>query len=1045
MRKIFLVVLDISIVTITFSQQPRALDQPMIAKSCSIRVEANAFIAKTFVELEYYNPRDIEIEGVEYFKLHPGQVINAFQLDIYGKYRDGSIEEKWKANNAYNSIVGKRIDPALLQMNGEDSYRLNIYPFSPKGTRRVTFTLVEVLKQKNDCIVYELPLEFFDSVTHINIDIEVNGRKLFPKVENGLLVGHVFNKNGNISSLFYKGTNVNSRKSLQFCLPQKEDDHHFICGKDNRFALRLNHNVPTNYNTSTEKISVFWDVSASGIGRNIHKEVAFLYNYILRNKITVVDLYTFNHSLYYKGKFQIRDRRLSELRNTLLSFKYAGSTDLGNLNFSKTTSNTVLVFSDADQTRGNKQVKQGTAQVHWILSSTTQNYMALKKITDWNGGSIINLLRHKPDSALIYSGRAENMLFSVTSNNKEVEVDQTLPLKGKNILLSGEGPAPIQLNFGNHMRVAKTYNFESSDTCVSSLAIMQMLANYNKVKQSGNWQELLVFGLENKIVTQNTAFIVLERIEDYIKYRIAPPKELEEECRQMNYVYSTPFRKKEIYESSKQEMLRHEIAALDIKAQWGNTNKTQPITNTTETESINPGISLESTVGNTASRNVSTPLVSREENTIAEVVVTSAFNTRRTARSVSSNVQTVSAEQLNIIRGSDVNNALAGKVAGIQVRSQSIAALGRESFIRLRGENSLTSGLGALYVVNGTVMPSPSEINPDDIEDLTVLQGPAATALFGPEGANGAIVINLKKAKRNYYFYNDNKAYRLVKMPDIHYIEELKNTDHSLLVERYLELREFYRKDASFYFDVAELFYEYKLKNDAFTILDEGIEMGRGGDAVLRGAAYILESWGEYKMAIELYKQTININGKNIQVMRDLGLCYFQDKQYQQALDTYNAALMCVPVRYRDSKQFVLNEMNALIALHKDELNISGINEALIRNYPSDLYISLGSNIPNNSMFKVFTPNKSKLSAQFHYNSGNIKDNYCNDNELFINRSDKGDYRIIESNHYYSYSSPMFTRIITFKNFQKPGQKIEIQHVQMDGQQGEVEIGIVKW
>jgi TonB-dependent SusC/RagA subfamily outer membrane receptor len=133
---------------------------------------------------------------------------------------------------------------------------------------------------------------------------------------------------------------------------------------------------------------------------------------------------------------------------------------------------------------------------------------------------------------------------------------------------------------------------------------------------------------------------------------------------------------------------------------------------------------------------------------LTEVVITSAFNTKRTARSTSSNAQVVSAEQLNTIRTPNINNALAGKVAGAQVRSQSLGKLGVETAVRLRGENGLTAGGGALYVVDGTIMPSANDINPDDVEDMTVLQGPAAAALFGPDGRNGAIVITTKKARK---------------------------------------------------------------------------------------------------------------------------------------------------------------------------------------------------------------------------------------------------------------------------------------------------------
>lgn len=141
--------------------------------------------------------------------------------------------------------------------------------------------------------------------------------------------------------------------------------------------------------------------------------------------------------------------------------------------------------------------------------------------------------------------------------------------------------------------------------------------------------------------------------------------------------------------------------------------------------------------------------LNQKNNTMTEVVVTGAFNTKRTARSIASNVQNVSSEQLNTVRQSNINNALAGKAAGIQVRSQATAALGRETLIRLRGENGLTPGGGALFVVDGTIVPSANDINPDDVDDVTILQGPAAAALFGPQGANGAVVITLKKARRN--------------------------------------------------------------------------------------------------------------------------------------------------------------------------------------------------------------------------------------------------------------------------------------------------------
>jgi len=131
---------------------------------------------------------------------------------------------------------------------------------------------------------------------------------------------------------------------------------------------------------------------------------------------------------------------------------------------------------------------------------------------------------------------------------------------------------------------------------------------------------------------------------------------------------------------------------------------------------------------------------------LTEVFVSAGYNSRRQQRGTVSNAQVVSNEQLTTIRQTNLNNALAGKVAGIQVRGQSVAALGRDANVRLRGEAAL-GGSTLLYVVDGTVTSS-ADINPDDIEDLTVLNGPSGAAIYGPQAANGVVVITTKRAKR---------------------------------------------------------------------------------------------------------------------------------------------------------------------------------------------------------------------------------------------------------------------------------------------------------
>lgn len=151
----------------------------------------------------------------------------------------------------------------------------------------------------------------------------------------------------------------------------------------------------------------------------------------------------------------------------------------------------------------------------------------------------------------------------------------------------------------------------------------------------------------------------------------------------------------------------------------------------------------ELTVGSGATVSVS---LDKTSESLVEVIVSSGYNTKKTQRSLTSNAQVVNAEQLNTIRQPNINNAIAGKVAGAQVRSQSVAALGRDANIRLRGDGTL-GGQSLLYIVDGTPTNS-VDINPDDVEDLTVLNGPSGAAIYGPQAADGAVVITTKRAKK---------------------------------------------------------------------------------------------------------------------------------------------------------------------------------------------------------------------------------------------------------------------------------------------------------
>jgi TonB-linked SusC/RagA family outer membrane protein len=143
-----------------------------------------------------------------------------------------------------------------------------------------------------------------------------------------------------------------------------------------------------------------------------------------------------------------------------------------------------------------------------------------------------------------------------------------------------------------------------------------------------------------------------------------------------------------------------------------------------------------------------------------EVVVT-ALGIKRAEKALSYNVQTVSVADITIVKQTNVMNSLAGKAAGVNITAGS-AGLGGASRVVMRGAKSIDQSNNALYVIDGIPMynfkgaegsefassgstESIADINPEDIESISILTGAAAAALYGNQGANGAIVITTKK------------------------------------------------------------------------------------------------------------------------------------------------------------------------------------------------------------------------------------------------------------------------------------------------------------
>ncbi|MGF7023548.1 SusC/RagA family TonB-linked outer membrane protein [Sphingobacterium sp. HSC-15S19] len=152
---------------------------------------------------------------------------------------------------------------------------------------------------------------------------------------------------------------------------------------------------------------------------------------------------------------------------------------------------------------------------------------------------------------------------------------------------------------------------------------------------------------------------------------------------------------------------------------------------------------------------------------LSEVNVTGALGIKRQARELGTSAQSVDNQELNLGKVVNPLLALSSKVAGLRINATDLTTGKTDPGIqiRLRGTRSLNrSKNDPIYVVDGVPLPDITRINPNDIQDITVLKGANAAALYGSEGVNGAIMITTKsgRAERGQINYSNSTLFSKV-------------------------------------------------------------------------------------------------------------------------------------------------------------------------------------------------------------------------------------------------------------------------------------------
>lgn len=182
---------------------------------------------------------------------------------------------------------------------------------------------------------------------------------------------------------------------------------------------------------------------------------------------------------------------------------------------------------------------------------------------------------------------------------------------------------------------------------------------------------------------------------------------------------------------------------------------------------------------------VNIPLTSGGAQALGEVVVVGYGSQLR--KEVTGAVQTINAKELKDIPVSQVTQKLQGRLAGVQI-NQTTGKPGQGMSVRIRGQFSISAGSDPLYVIDGfPITGNIGALNPDEIQDISVLKDAASTSLYGSRAANGVVLITTKKGRKGQTNVSFNTFAGIQQVPERGRIQMMDAVEFAQFKKEYYE------------------------------------------------------------------------------------------------------------------------------------------------------------------------------------------------------------------------------------------------------------------
>ena len=514
-------------------------DAPVQLQSVRLTGDVRGRHAWTEIDMTFYNPNRRVLEGELQFPLLDGQRIVAFAMDVNGALRDAVPVEKAKGQAVFEDVIRGRIDPGLLEVTQGNNFKLRVYPIPANGLKRVVLRIAETLGTQGKSIRYRLPLAFGDRIGELSVDVRVANASAKPLAISRALSGLDFTAEGHEHRLRIHRRDFAADTAAAIDVAITTGNVPAIVTEvfEGRTYFVADVPVPTIEATREvpASIGVIWDSSGSGAARDHEREFALLDAYFKKMRNGEVRLTRIRHDTEPVQRFFIVNGNWQSLRDALAATDYDGATNLGAF-VPEPQVREYLLFSDGLANFGDAPFAKPAVPLYAISAAIKADTPFLRHIAMRRGGQFIDLTNASASVAARALLARSTYVSRISSDGAAQLVLASSHPQGGRALFAGvlnENGARVTLTITDPAGGTRALDIiVKSSGNVGNTAAAQW-AQLRVAELDGEYEinraEIRRLGNRFKLVTRETSLIVLDRIEDYARFEIAPPAELRTE------------------------------------------------------------------------------------------------------------------------------------------------------------------------------------------------------------------------------------------------------------------------------------------------------------------------------------------------------------------------------------------------------------------------------------------------------------------------------------------------------------------------------------